>query len=79
MQGLKTKLCKDKGRWVEELYEVLLAYQTTPRVSTNKSPFNLTFGTEAMILVKIGILTMRIEHYEELSNSDSSRANLDLL
>lgn len=37
----------------------------TPQTSTNETPFNLTFGAEVVILVKIILLTMRIEHFDE--------------
>lgn len=68
-----------KGRWVEEMPAILQAYWTTPWVSTNKAPFNLAFGTKTMILDEIGLSTMRIEYYDESSNSSQLRTNLDLL
>jgi len=42
-----------KGRWVEELPNVLWAYRTTPRRSTREMPFSMTYGTEIVILVEI--------------------------
>ncbi|RDY06989.1 hypothetical protein CR513_08961, partial [Mucuna pruriens] len=39
-------------RWAEELPQVLWSYHTTPHSSTNKTPFRLTFGTEAVIPIK---------------------------
>lgn len=44
-----------------------------------KTPFSLVFGTEAMILIEIGLPISRIEHYDELNNLTQLRANLDLL
>ena len=41
--------------------------------------FNLTFGTEVVILVEIGLLTLRTENFEEEANSEQLRANVDLL
>lgn len=54
---------------MEELPGVLWAYRTTPHVPTNEYPFNLDFGIEAIILVKIELQTMMIEHFDESSNS----------
>lgn len=51
----------------------------TPRVPTNESPFKLAFKIEVMISIEIRLSTMRIEYYEEPSNLDQLRANLDLL
>lgn len=79
LQGLKTMLDEAKGMWVEELHGVLLAYWITPQVLTNEAPFNLAYGTEVVILVEIGLSTMKIEHYEEPSNSNRLKANLNLL
>lgn len=45
----------------------------------NESPFKLAFSTYAIILVEIGLPIMRVEYYEEPSNLDYLRANLDLL
>ncbi|XP_077212797.1 uncharacterized protein LOC143847894 [Tasmannia lanceolata] len=63
----------------DELYHVLWAYRTTPRTSTGESPFNLSFGTEAVIPVDIGTPSPRVTSFNEQLNSDGLRANLDLL
>lgn len=39
---LKAKLEDRKGNWPEELPNVLWSYNTTPRTTTEDSPFNLT-------------------------------------
>ena len=45
-----------KGAWPEELQNVLWAYRTTTRVPTREIPFRLTFGTEAVILMEVGLM-----------------------
>ena len=50
---IKTKLDDAKGAWHEELPNVLWAYRTTARTLTGETPFRLTYGTEAVILVEI--------------------------
>ena len=39
LNGLKKRLDGAKGRWAEELPNVLWAYRTTPRQSTGETPF----------------------------------------
>ena len=39
LNGLKKKLDDAKGKWVEELPHVLWTYRTTPRKSTEETPF----------------------------------------
>ncbi|XP_077249331.1 uncharacterized protein LOC143888821 [Tasmannia lanceolata] len=79
LQGIKKRLDDKAGRWADELYHVLGAYRTTPRTATGESPFNLSFGTEAVISVDIGIPSPRIVHFNEQLNRDGLRVNLDLL
>ncbi|XP_077251974.1 uncharacterized protein LOC143891236 [Tasmannia lanceolata] len=79
LQGIKKRLDEKAGRWADELYHVLWAYRTTPRTPTGESPFNLSFGTEAVIPVDIGTPSPRVTSFNEQLNSDGLRANLDLL
>jgi len=45
LNELKKRLGTAKGRWTEELLEVLWAYQCTPQTTTQETPYNLTYGT----------------------------------
>nr|KYP58325.1 Gypsy retrotransposon integrase-like protein 1 [Cajanus cajan] len=44
-----------------------------------ETPFRLTYGVDAMILVEIGEPSFRRQHFHEESNDDSCRAELDVL
>ncbi|XP_077226417.1 uncharacterized protein LOC143859650 [Tasmannia lanceolata] len=79
LQGIKKRLDEKAGRWADELYHVLWAYRTTPRTPTGESPFNLSFGTEAVIPVDVGTPSPRVTNFNEQLNGDGLRANLDLL
>lgn len=68
LEGLKTRLDESKDRWLDELPGVLWTNHMTPYTSTNKTPFNLIFDTEVVILIEIELSTMRIEHFKESSN-----------
>ena len=50
---LKRRLEGAKGRWAEELPNVLWAYRITPKRSTGETPFFLTYGVEVVIPEKI--------------------------
>lgn len=54
-EELKIRLHHAKEMWIEELYHVLRGNQTTQRVPTGETPFNLTFGTQVVISLKIGL------------------------
>ncbi len=79
LQGLKARLDRSKRQWVENLYNVLWAYRTTFRVPTGETPFNLTYGTEAVIPLEIGLPSSRVEHFDASSSSSQLRNNLDLV
>ena len=64
---------------MEELPSVLWAYRTIVRTPIKETPFKLTFGTEAVILVEIGLTTLRTTFHKEEENEGQRRLNLDLL
>ena len=79
VNGLKKRLDNAKGRWVEELPHVLWTYRTTPRKSTGKIPFSMTYGAEAVIPLENGFLTMRTSAFTSDGNSELLKKNLDLI
>ena len=42
-------------------------------------PFNLTFGSDAIVPMEIEINSLRMVHFEPKQNESSLRANLNLL
>ena len=67
---IKSQLVGAKGAWPEELPNVLWAYRTTMRTPTGETPFNLTYGTEAVIPVEVGLTSLRREFFDEQDNND---------
>ena len=59
--ALKKRLEQAKGKWVEELPDVLWAYRTTPGRPTGNTPFALTYSMDAIIPTEIGLPTFRTE------------------
>ena len=48
-----------KGKWVDELHEVLWAYRTTSKRPTRATPFTLAYGMEVVIPIEIGMPTAK--------------------
>ena len=76
---IKTKLDDVKGTWLEELPNVLWAYRTTVKTPVGETPFRLTYGTEAVIPVEIGVTSTRQAVFSEEGNDEKLRLNLDCL
>ena len=76
---IKARLVEAKGAWPEELPSVLWADRTTARTSIGETPFNLTYGTEAVILVKIGFPSPKTKFFDEHSNDNQLKLNPDCL
>lgn len=53
LSELKRRLGDKKGAWVDELPKVLWAYRCTPHDTTRESPFNLTYGIDAVLPVEL--------------------------
>ena len=79
MNGFKKRLDDAKGRWVEELPHVLWTYWTTPRRSTRKTPFSMTYGAEAVIPLETGFPTLKTSSFYPSSNNELLEKSLDLI
>ncbi|GFS42559.1 hypothetical protein Acr_00g0080540 [Actinidia rufa] len=77
MNRIKKMLEKAKGKWVEELPNVLCAYRTTPRKTTNEI-YALAFGFEVVIPLEVGLPTIRTEAYDANHNEKVLARDLDL-
>nr|GEV71212.1 gypsy retrotransposon integrase-like protein 1 [Tanacetum cinerariifolium] len=72
-------LAKTTGKEVDELPNILWAHQTSLKTSNGETPYNLTFGSEAVIQAKIGMPTHRTMMIKESANNEEEmRLNLDL-
>ena len=68
-----------KGAWPEDLPSVLWAYRTTTRTPIGETSFNLTYGIEVVISVEVGITSLEREFFDEESNDNQLKLNLDCL
>ena len=49
------------------------------RTTIGESPFNLTYGSEAILPIEITLQSFRINRYVDQTNSEQRRVDLDLL
>ena len=58
---------------------MLWAYRTMVRTPTGETPFKMMFGTEAVVLVEVGMSSIRRAWYDEKSNDESLKLAVDCL
>ncbi|XP_027174121.1 uncharacterized protein LOC113773696 [Coffea eugenioides] len=78
LHGLKTRLHQAGSSWMEELPSVLWSYRTTPRSSTQETPFSLTYGSEAVVPAEFITPNPRMAAYAAEINEEERRVDLDL-
>jgi hypothetical protein len=78
VNSLKKKVHKNQKDWSDVLEEILWAYRTTPRESTQQSPYSLVYGTEAVTLLELVTHSFRINSYDE-HNGATRATYLELL
>ena len=79
MNGLKKRLEGGKGRWAEELPNVLWVYRTTPRRSTRETSFSLTYGVEVVIPAEMNFCSTRVARFNPAQNNELLVERLDWL
>lgn len=60
------------------MHHVLWVYPTTPRRSIREMPFSMTYGSEAIIPLKVGFLMMKTDQFDSRKNYQLICAILDL-
>ncbi|GKD93788.1 reverse transcriptase domain-containing protein, partial [Tanacetum coccineum] len=78
-EGIKARLGEDNRNWVEEMPHVLWAHYTIIKTSNGDTPFSLTYGTEAVILVEIRMTSIRCAEVNHAENDEELLWNLDIL
>ena len=64
---------------MEELPHVLWTYRTTPRRSTEDTPFSMTYGAEVVIPLETGFPTLKTSSFSSSSNDKLLERSLDLI
>ncbi|XP_074336785.1 uncharacterized protein LOC141673957 [Apium graveolens] len=73
------KLEECKKSWPDELPKVFWSYRTTSRTGTGETPFKLAYDTEARLPIETGSPSHRVVNFDEVSNIEGLRTNLELL
>ena len=73
--GILEKMVREKpGMWHLKLNEALWAYRTSPRSATRTTPYTLTYGHDAMLLIELSINSLRVIEQSSLFSVEYSRA-----
>nr|GEV90127.1 reverse transcriptase domain-containing protein [Tanacetum cinerariifolium] len=73
------RLGEDNKNWVEELPHILWARRTMIKSSNENTPFILTYETEVVIPVEIGMTSLRCSMVDKNKNDEGLLLNFDLL
>nr|GEV71023.1 reverse transcriptase domain-containing protein [Tanacetum cinerariifolium] len=78
-EGIKAQLYERSKNWMEEISHVLQAHCSMIKSSNRETPFSLTYGTEVVIPVEIGMPTLRTTKVDMIKNDEALEINLYLL
>jgi len=76
---LKKFVSKSQRDWDDKLGECLCTYLLTVRTPTKAIPFFLVYGYEAVLLLQIQILSLRVVLTTEITNEEKYRLRLQEL
>jgi len=79
LRCLKRRLEKAKGTWAEEVPKIVWAYHTTPQPTNKETPFNLVYGSDAMIPVEIQETSPRFQNFVVEESNEERKVNLNLM
>ncbi|GAA0143843.1 hypothetical protein LIER_04432 [Lithospermum erythrorhizon] len=74
--GLKKNMLQigaNEGVWTEELPTVLWSFHTTPSHAIGETPFALVYGTEAILLVEVGLPSYHQRGFDDKENNQLMR------
>src|SRR4051812_5457430 len=78
-RGIKKRLKRAAGAWVEELPSVLWSLRTTPNKSTQMTPFFMVHGAEVVLPADILFEAPRVVAYTEEGSHEALEDSVDLL
>ncbi|XXG41995.1 hypothetical protein AAC387_Pa01g2354 [Persea americana] len=76
---LKKMFSTHKRDWSDKLPETLWAYRTTVRGPTHITPFSLVYGSEAVVPLKVQILSLRVSVQNEMTQESNVKLRLQEL
>lgn len=76
---LKTKLEQIGEKWLQQLPYALWVIRTTRNTTIDETPFSLTFGIEAKLLVEVSLPSYHVECFRPKDNGELIRYKLPLI
>ena len=77
--GLKKRLDEVKGKWVDDLPNLLWTYHTAPRRSTGETPFSMSYRSKAVIPLETGFSTLKTDQFNVEENNHLLSTSLELV
>ncbi|GJV07426.1 reverse transcriptase domain-containing protein [Tanacetum coccineum] len=77
--NIRQRLGENNKNWVKEVPHVLWARRIMVKTSNEDTPLALTYGTEAVIPVEIGMPSLRCAEVNQAENDEGILLNLDIL
>ncbi|GJU14555.1 reverse transcriptase domain-containing protein [Tanacetum coccineum] len=78
-EGIKARLDEGSKNCIKKVPHVLWARRTMIKTSNEDTPFSLTYGTESVIPVEIGMPFLRCAEVDQIPNDEALLLNLDML
>ncbi|GKD43421.1 hypothetical protein Tco_1268066, partial [Tanacetum coccineum] len=78
-EGIKARLDEGSKKCIEKEPHVLWARRTMIKTSNEDTSFSLTYGTESVIPVEIGMPSLRCAEVDQIQNDEALLLNLDML
>ncbi|XP_074377382.1 uncharacterized protein LOC141718908 [Apium graveolens] len=79
LDGFKKRVECSRNNWLDKLLPILWAYRTTSKVTTEATPFMLTYRAEVVVSLEIIYGSPRVESYKPKTNEEGMRLTLDLI
>lgn len=79
LDGLKKRVERSRNNWVDKALPILWAYRTTYKVTTEATPFMLSYGEKAVVPLEISHMCPRIKAYDPEANEEGQRLSLDII
>ena len=76
---MKRTANKNKRNWHIKLSEALWAYPTTHRTATNATPYNLVFGSEAVLPLEVQLPSLRVAMHSGLTTDQQAKLRYEEL
>ncbi|XP_050916266.1 uncharacterized protein LOC127131381 [Lathyrus oleraceus] len=76
---IKKHVGKKLRNWHKTLDQILWVCRTSPKEATNSTPFRLTFGHDAVLLVEVYLQSTRIQRHHEIPSESYWNMMLDEL